>query len=112
MYDKYLPKSLEETEKRKCEKEGHTIFMGVYFREYKERKIIFYFVTMHIVSVGWWYDYWKDTYPRKGYEFLQYEIKTQLSTRNRSHIAVVLVETENFLAFKFPRKHPLLTFFS
>lgn len=53
MYDKYLPKSLEETEKRKCEKEGHTIFMGVYFREYKERKIIFYFVTMHIVSVGW-----------------------------------------------------------
>lgn len=31
-----MPKSLEEAEKRKCEKEDCTIFMGIYFREYRE----------------------------------------------------------------------------
>lgn len=31
-----MPKSLEEVEKIKYEKESHIIFMGIYYREYKE----------------------------------------------------------------------------
>ena len=31
-----MPESLEEAEKRKCEKESHIIYIGIYCREYKE----------------------------------------------------------------------------
>lgn len=37
-----MPKSLKEAEKRKCEKEGRIIFMGIYFREYKEMDSFFF----------------------------------------------------------------------
>lgn len=47
-----MPKSLEEAEKRKCEKGSHIFFIGVYFREYKGI-VFFYYVTVHIVTMGW-----------------------------------------------------------
>lgn len=104
-----MPKSLEEAEKRKCEKEDCTTFMGIYFTEYKRNGQFLFCDNAHCHNgrVLWLLE---RSYPSKGYEFLQYEIRIQLSTQNRSHIAAVL-EQKTFLAFQFPWSHPPLTFF-
>lgn len=61
-----MPKSIEEIEKRKCEIKA-TSFSQEYTSESIKKWVISYYVTTHIVTMAWWYDCWKNTYPSKGY---------------------------------------------
>lgn len=48
-----MPKSLEEIEKRKCERKA-TSFSWEYISESIKKWAVSHYVTMHIVTMGWW----------------------------------------------------------